>query len=115
MNTLLFSYLPPYPTVPSHCSTSHTEQPCSTASRAEPTPVLITLYAENTKGNKYHIMSSKFDQIFNLKGEILITAPRCCTSVVAVDKLGSCMLDTCIFKLISCSDVVRVLCFHSIL
>lgn len=37
------SYLPPYPTVPSHCSISHSEQPFSTASRCE--PLLITTSA----------------------------------------------------------------------
>ena len=38
-------YLPPYPTVPSHRSTSHTEQPCSTESTAELFPELITSHA----------------------------------------------------------------------
>lgn len=34
-------YLPPYPTVPSHCSSSQSEHPFSTASSDEP-PLVMT-------------------------------------------------------------------------
>lgn len=45
--------LPPYPTVPSHCSTSHSVQPCSTASRALP-PVVKVSQARTVQRSKWH-------------------------------------------------------------
>lgn len=58
----IISNLPPYPTVKSHCSASHTRQPASTASRQLP-PLLKLCTADKKKRNKHiaHI-GSDFDE-----------------------------------------------------
>ena len=48
-------HLPPYPTVPSHCLTSQTLQPFSTASSEDDTPSFITLHATKNSCAVYSI------------------------------------------------------------